>query len=50
MWRAFGFRASSSTTHPGMIAYRTRSPLWKLKRALPKVGQVLWALQRITRK
>jgi hypothetical protein len=33
MWTGLGFRAMSTTTHPGMIASRTRSPLWKLNRA-----------------
>jgi energy-coupling factor transporter ATP-binding protein EcfA2 len=37
MWTALGFRALSTTTHPGMIASRQRSPEWKLTRA-PSLG------------
>jgi hypothetical protein len=33
MWQAFGYRVTSTTTHPGMIASRQRSKLWKLTRA-----------------
>src|SRR5262249_3313940 len=28
MWKCFGYRAVSTTTHPAMIAYRHRSSLW----------------------
>jgi hypothetical protein len=37
MWTALNFRATSTTTHPGMTAARQRSPLWKLLRA-PALG------------
>jgi GNAT superfamily N-acetyltransferase len=33
MWRALGFRATSTTTHPAMIASRKRSPNWKMTRS-----------------
>ncbi len=32
MWKALGFRAVSTTTHPAMIAARLRSPLWVMHR------------------
>jgi GNAT superfamily N-acetyltransferase len=32
-WRALGFRASSTTTHPAFIASRARDPRWRLVRA-----------------
>lgn len=41
LWKAFGYRAVSTTTHPAMIAHRCRSPLWQLTRppALAKTGR-----------
>jgi GNAT superfamily N-acetyltransferase len=33
MWKALGYRATSTTTHPGLIAARLRSPRWRLTRA-----------------
>jgi hypothetical protein len=39
MWKTFGYRAISTTTHPGMIAYRCKSPLWKMTRK-PSLGGV----------
>lgn len=39
MWKCFGYRAISTTTHPGMIAYRRRSPLWRMTRK-PSLGNV----------
>jgi GNAT superfamily N-acetyltransferase len=32
-WRALGYRASSTTTHPAFIASRARDPRWRLVRA-----------------
>jgi energy-coupling factor transporter ATP-binding protein EcfA2 len=33
MWKALDLRATSTTTHPAMIAARRRSPLWRMTRA-----------------
>ena len=33
MWRALGYRPTSTTTHPAMIAARQRSSNWKMHRA-----------------
>jgi hypothetical protein len=33
MWKAHGLRATSTSTHPAMIAARRRSPLWRMTRA-----------------
>jgi GNAT superfamily N-acetyltransferase len=33
LWKALGYRATSTTTHPAFIAARRRSPLWRLTRA-----------------
>ncbi|HYT92911.1 MAG TPA: ABC transporter ATP-binding protein [Gemmataceae bacterium] len=38
MWKALGFRATSTTTHPAMIAARNRSPLWLMHRR-PSLSQ-----------
>lgn len=32
MWAGLGYRATSTTTHPGMIQSRQRSPLWAMTR------------------
>jgi GNAT superfamily N-acetyltransferase len=32
MWRGLGLRALSTTTHPGLIQARCRSPLWRMTR------------------
>jgi hypothetical protein len=32
LWKALGFRATSTTTHPAMVAARRRSPLWRMHR------------------
>lgn len=32
LWKALGFRATSTTAHPAMIQSRLRSPLWRLTR------------------
>src|SRR5262249_14107070 len=32
-WRGLGYRALSTTTHPGLIRSRQRSPFWVLRRA-----------------
>lgn len=32
-WRGLGYRATSTTTHPGLIRSRQRSPYWVLRRA-----------------
>lgn len=39
MWKCLGYRAISTTTHPGMIAYRNRSQLWRMTRK-PSLGGV----------
>lgn len=33
MWKALGFRAMSTTSHPAMVRSRARSPLWRMHRA-----------------
>ncbi len=33
LWRGLGYRAVSTTTHPGLIAARQRSPYWVMRRA-----------------
>src|SRR5205814_3998589 len=33
LWRGLGCRALSTTTHPGLIASRRRSPCWVMHRA-----------------
>ena len=33
MWKALGYRATSTTTHPAFIAARQRSPHWRMIRA-----------------
>ena len=33
LWKALGYRALSTTTHPAMIRARQRSPLWRMHRA-----------------
>jgi hypothetical protein len=33
MWRALGYWATSTTTHPALIQARRRSPFWALHRA-----------------
>jgi GNAT superfamily N-acetyltransferase len=38
LWSARGWRATSTTTHPGLIRSRRRSPLWHMHRA-PGFGQ-----------
>jgi GNAT superfamily N-acetyltransferase len=37
LWKALGFRATSTTTHPAFVAARLRSREWKLLRA-PSLG------------
>jgi ABC-type lipoprotein export system ATPase subunit len=37
LWKALGHRATSTTSHPGMIQARNRSPLWALTRK-PTIG------------
>jgi ABC-type Mn2+/Zn2+ transport system ATPase subunit len=32
LWKGLGYRALSTTTHPAMIAARSRSPLWRMTR------------------
>jgi GNAT superfamily N-acetyltransferase len=39
LWRGLGFRALSTTTHPALIASRTRSPLWRMHRAPSLAGR-----------
>jgi GNAT superfamily N-acetyltransferase len=38
MWKALGFRASSTTTHPAFVAARRRSPDWRMTRP-PSLGR-----------
>lgn len=38
MYRARGVRYRSTTSHPGMIAHRSRSPLWRMDRKPGFVG------------
>lgn len=38
LWKALGFRATSTTTHPAFVAARLRSPDWRLVRA-PSLGR-----------
>ena len=33
LWKGLGYRAVSTTTHPGMIRARLRSPDWRLRRS-----------------
>jgi ABC-type lipoprotein export system ATPase subunit/GNAT superfamily N-acetyltransferase len=39
MWRALGYRATSTTTHPGLIRARLRSRCWRLTRAPALAGK-----------
>jgi GNAT superfamily N-acetyltransferase len=39
LWKALGFRATSTTTHPGLIQARLRSPHWRLTRAPGLAGR-----------
>ena len=32
MWKALGYRALSTTTHPAMMRARQKSPLWRMRR------------------
>lgn len=32
MWKALGYRAMSTTSHPAMVRSRARSPLWRMHR------------------
>jgi GNAT superfamily N-acetyltransferase len=43
MWRALGYKATSTTTHPAMIRARLRSPLWRMTRppSLAGAGDVM---------
>jgi GNAT superfamily N-acetyltransferase len=38
LWKGLGYRARSTTTHPGFIAARLRSPLWRLTRVPSLAG------------
>lgn len=38
MWKALGYRATSTTTHPSMIRSRQKSPLWGMTRSQSLVG------------
>jgi hypothetical protein len=51
MWRALGYRAASTTTHPAMMRSRCASPLWRLHRPPSFAhadGHVKHALTRLT--
>jgi ABC-type lipoprotein export system ATPase subunit/GNAT superfamily N-acetyltransferase len=39
LWKGLGYRAVSTTTHPGMIRARLRSPLWRLTRRPSLAGR-----------
>ncbi len=39
LWKALGFRATSTTTHPGLIRARLRSRHWRLTRAPGLAGR-----------
>jgi ABC-type molybdenum transport system ATPase subunit/photorepair protein PhrA len=39
MWKALGYRATSTTTHPGLIRARLRSARWRLTRAPALAGR-----------
>jgi ABC-type lipoprotein export system ATPase subunit len=43
MWKAIGYRATSTTTHPALIQARLRSPLWRMTRrpSLAGAGDVM---------
>ena len=47
MWKALGFRAMSTTTHPAMIAARCRSPLWGMHRRPSLVRSVEKSKRRL---
>ena len=38
MWKGLGIKATSTTTHPAMIAARNRSPLWRMTRVPSMTG------------
>lgn len=38
IWRSLGFRAYSTTSHPSMMAHRSKSPLWRMHRS-PNLGK-----------
>ena len=43
MWKALGYRSTSTTTHPAMIRARLRSPVWRMTRkpSLAGTGDVM---------
>jgi energy-coupling factor transporter ATP-binding protein EcfA2 len=43
MWKALGYKATSTTTHPAMIRARLRSPVWRMTRkpSLAGAGDVM---------
>ena len=38
LWKGLGYRAISTTTHPGFTNARRRSPLWRMTRAPALAG------------
>lgn len=48
MWKGLGLRATSTTTHPAMIAARLRSPLWRMHRR-PSLGHGIEKKRRTLR-
>jgi hypothetical protein len=52
MWKALGYRATSTTTHPAMMRSRLRSPHWRLHRppslAGGREGKLRHAVTRLT--
>jgi ABC-type ATPase involved in cell division/GNAT superfamily N-acetyltransferase len=48
-WKALGYRATSTTTHPAFIAARRRSPLWRLTRVPSLAGSHNRGLDRALR-
>ncbi len=39
MWKALGYRAAQTTTHPAMMQARCASPLWRMRRAPALAGK-----------
>jgi hypothetical protein len=51
LWKALGYRVSSTTTHPAYVASRLRSPLWRMVRAPSLAGshsRIRHAVTRLT--
>jgi GNAT superfamily N-acetyltransferase len=51
LWKALGYRVSSTTTHPAYVASRLRSPLWRMVRPPSLAGshsRIRHAVTRLT--